>query len=129
MDIQQQCIQLAEADDNIVALWLYGSRAKGTATEHSDYDFAVAFESYINDELERRLRPETLALDWLQKLGLAEHTLSIADIDHVPLPLAYSIITTGKLLYSSNGLRVARTENKITSMWEVDYQYHRKHYG
>ncbi|WP_119393690.1 type VII toxin-antitoxin system MntA family adenylyltransferase antitoxin [Salinibius halmophilus] len=129
MDIQQQCLQLAEADDNIVALWLYGSRAKGTESEHSDYDLAVAFDSFIEDELERRLRPETLALEWQQELGLAEFTLSIADIDHVPLPLAYSIITTGKLLYSSNGLRVARTENKITSMWEVDYQYHRKHYG
>lgn len=27
MDIQQQCLQLAEADDSIVALWLYGSMA------------------------------------------------------------------------------------------------------
>ncbi|MCG5513275.1 nucleotidyltransferase domain-containing protein [Ectothiorhodospira shaposhnikovii] len=36
---------MASADREIAVLWLYGSRAKNTATETSDYDLAVAFRT------------------------------------------------------------------------------------
>jgi predicted nucleotidyltransferase len=62
--------QLAEQNPDILIVWLYGSRAKGNAHRFSDYDLAVAFKSFIkNDPLEKRLRPECLALDWQQALA------------------------------------------------------------
>ena len=35
---------LAATHSEVVTLWLYGSQAKGTASEHSDWDLAVAFD-------------------------------------------------------------------------------------
>jgi len=122
-------IQMAEKSSNIDVLWIYGSRAKLTAQENSDYDFAVAFASMPKNAWDKRLQSEMLALDWCESLDLPEKKISVADINQVPLPLAMSIITTGKVLLVKNSLRLAREENRITSMWEIDYRYHLQHYG
>jgi predicted nucleotidyltransferase len=63
-----QLIQLAKAHDNIELLWLYGSHAKGNAHAKSDIDLAVAFKVWERDVIDRRLRPELLALEWQTKL-------------------------------------------------------------
>ena len=121
----------AKQDHDIVALWLYGSRARNTARCESDYDLAVMFDRYIDDTLERRLRPEELALHWQQQL---KHDLgwlvsiSVLDIDEAGLPLAYSVICDNTLLWSCNDLRAIKKESEILSRWEIDYQYHVKHY-
>lgn len=125
----QKVIQMAEQDPNIDVLWIYGSRAKLTAQENSDYDFSVAFSTIPRNAWDKRLQSEMLALDWCETLKLPEKKISVADINQVPLPLAMSIITTGKLLLVKNSLRLAREENRITSMWEIDYRYHLQHYG
>jgi predicted nucleotidyltransferase len=110
-------------------LWLYGSQAKGTASLHSDYDFAVAFRSIPANEWERRLKPELLAQDWAERLGVADKKISIIDINHIPIPLAYTVISTGKELYVRNPLRLAREENRIGAMWEDNYLYQEKKDG
>lgn len=110
-------------------LWLYGSRAKGNAQRDSDYDLAVAFEHFPVNEWDKRLQPELLAQQWAEQLQLDEDMISLVDINHIPLPLAYGVITSGKVLHTKDKLRLAREENRITSMWEVDYLYHRSHYG
>jgi hypothetical protein len=70
-DLLQQSAKLAEHDPDIAVVWLYGSHAKGNAHAASDYDLAVAINRFIEDDLiEKRLRPECLALDWQQALGL-----------------------------------------------------------
>src|SRR5690606_30645959 len=125
----QQLIQLAQSDPRIAVLWLYGSRAKGTARADSDYDLAVAFNSIPEDDWEKRLQPELLALDWADKLAVDSDHISVADINHIPLPLAYAVITTGKVLLAKDKLRLAREENRITSMGELDHNYHKRHYG
>ena len=122
-------IQMAEQDLNIDVLWIYGSRAKLTAQDNSDYDFAVAFANMPNNAWDKRLQSEMLALGWCETLKLPEKKISVADINQVPLPLAMGIITTGKVLLVKNSLRLAREENRITSMWEIDYRYHLQHYG
>lgn len=133
MDAQDSVLQqvrvLAAANENIEVLWLYGSQAKGTAQPASDYDFAVAFAHSPKDVLNRRLQPELLAMEWADALGLVEKQLSVLDITQAPLPLALSVIECNDALYVRNPLRLAREENRITSMWELDHQYHRKHYG
>ena len=43
-------------------MWLYGSQPDGSAHAGSDVDLVVCFNVWIDDPLERRLRPELLAL-------------------------------------------------------------------
>ncbi len=120
MTTLEHCQQLAEQDPNIEVLWLYGSQAKGTATAHSDHDFAVAFKHIKKDTLEQRLMPVLLAQQWADALGVEDNKISIVDINHIPLPLAQEILQTGKVLHCKNGLRLAREENRISGMW-ADY--------
>lgn len=122
----KQIIQLAKNSTEVEVLWLYGSRARGNANISSDYDLAVAFKSYIEAPVERRLRPELMSLDWHKQLKI---TLSIVDINLASLPLAYTIILDNTLLYSKNDYRRISEEQKIMSKWEIDYLYHRKHYA
>ncbi|WP_048306136.1 nucleotidyltransferase domain-containing protein [Halomonas sp. PR-M31] len=127
--ILPRLIDLASKDDAIAVLWLYGSHAKGTATKDSDFDLAVAFRQPGGEPLERRLRPELLAQSWQDALELPEHLLSIVDINLAPITLAHVIIRTGRELQVNDPLRLAREENRITSMWELDYQYHLRHFS
>ena len=126
--ILQGLAELAAKDEEIAVLWLYGSRAKGTASEESDYDLALAFRTFEKDALERRLRPELLVQAWQDALNLPEGLLSLVDINQAPLPLAHVIIRTGQVLQATDRLRLAREENRITSMWEIDHQYHQQHF-
>src|SRR5690554_7012081 len=82
MTTLEHCQQLAEQDPNIEVLWLYGSQAKGTATAHSDHDFAVAFKHIKKDTLEQRLVPILLAQQWADALGVEDNKISIVDINH-----------------------------------------------
>ncbi|WP_299316615.1 nucleotidyltransferase domain-containing protein [uncultured Halomonas sp.] len=120
---------LAAKEHNIAVLWLYGSRAKGTESAESDYDLAVAFQDFHQDPLGRRLRPELLAQAWQDELGLSDAELSIIDINLAPLPLAHVVIRTGQVLRANDRLRLIREENRITSMWELDHQYHQRHFA
>ena len=111
-----QIVQLAENNAAIDALYLYGSHAQGTANENSDIDLAVIFSNTEADALKRRLRPELLAIDWMQTLKLPEGSLSILDMEAGPVPLAMSVLKTGKLIVNKDpghdlevsGLRCAR---------------------
>lgn len=120
---------MARREPSVAVLWLYGSHAKGTATAQSDIDLAVAFRDFEQDPLERRLRPELLAQAWQDALGLEAERLSIVDINLAPLPLAHAVIRTGRVLQASDRLRLAREENRITSMWELDHLYHQQHFA
>ena len=129
MKFNQLCdkiIALAEHDNDIELLWLYGSYAKGTAHKNSDIDLAVTFTTRQEDALERRLRPELLAMEWQRKLKLKEGDLSILDMSNAKIPLAMSVLTTGKLLLSKNISRQLQEQQRIMSIWEIDYLYHYK---
>ena len=122
-------IDLAAATPSLAALWLYGSRARGDSALHSDYDLAVAFNDWEQDALERRLRPELLALDWSKTLSVPEGKLSIVDIGIAPVPLAWSILSEGKLLLDQSPQIRMTQEARIMSMWELDYLYHQKQFA
>jgi len=119
-------ITLAKNNADVEILWLYGSRARNKANRHSDYDLAIAFKVYIKEPIERRLRPELLALEWARALGME---LSIVDINQVPLSLAYTVVQDNSLLFSKNDYRKMIEEQRIMSKWEIDHCYHRKHYA
>jgi len=117
-------IKLAEDHEDIEVLWLYGSYAKGTAHSGSDIDLAVVFKRWQDDILERRLKPELLAIQWQQALGLEEGDLSVLDMGMASIPLAMSVLSTGKLLLSKNSSRQLQEQQRIMSRWEIDYLYH-----
>lgn len=112
---------LAERDSDIVIVWLYGSRAKGEAHANSDYDFAVAFKTFLKDPVEKRLRPECLALDWQRALGLHDFQLSVVDINQAPIPLAWEIIRADTVLFCRDDERLWQEERRIHSRMELDY--------
>ncbi|UTW14433.1 nucleotidyltransferase domain-containing protein [Marinobacterium rhizophilum] len=116
-------VQLADSAPDVAALWLYGSRARGDHGADSDYDLAVVFMDRIADRLERRLRPELLALEWQSALQLPENQLSIVDLSACPIPLGWSILSDGKLLADKTPDVRMRAESRIYSMWEIDYLY------
>lgn len=123
----QHLITLAKANDNIIALWLYGSRARGNANPDSDYDLAVLFKQSPADDVERRLQPELLALDWQQATRV--FALSVIDIMQVPLPLAITVLDDNSLLYCCDDTVRLLAEARLMSKWELDYQYHQAHYA
>jgi len=122
--LKPDIISLAQVDEAIEVLWLYGSQASGSAHQHSDIDLAVCFRDWQEDIFERRLRPELLALQWQKQLGLAEGELSIVDINQAPIPLAMSVVKSACVLLSKNSARQMREQQRIMSMWENDFLYH-----
>lgn len=125
--VQQQLVALANANHQLDALWLYGSRTKGQASAQSDYDLAVLFSYYEPDPLERRLIPELLAMDWQRQLPHA--ALSVIDIQQVSLPLAYTVIQDNSLLFCRNDFTRLELERRLMSKWELDHLYHKAHYA
>jgi len=119
-------IALATEHSDIEILWLYGSYAKGTFHAGSDIDLAVVFKHWQEDIIDRRLKSELLAIAWQKKLGLKEADISILDMGIVKIPLAMSVLSTGKLLLSKNYSRQLQEQQRIMSKWEIDYLYHYK---
>lgn len=124
-----QIVQLAENNAAIDALYLYGSHAQGTANENSDIDLAVIFSNTEADALKRRLRPELLAIDWMQTLKLPEGSLSILDMEAGPVPLAMSVLKTGKLIVNKDPGHDLEVSGKIMSKWEIDHLHHYQQFG
>ncbi|WP_116472394.1 type VII toxin-antitoxin system MntA family adenylyltransferase antitoxin [Zobellella maritima] len=129
MNTLARITSLATQDPDIAALWLYGSRARGDHYADSDYDLAVVFSRWVDNPLERRLRPEELAIDWQQRLGMSEGSISIVDLSIAPIPLGWSIVSQGKLLLDQVPEARMRAEQRVYSMWELDYVHHHKHFG
>ncbi|TFH86667.1 nucleotidyltransferase domain-containing protein [Billgrantia azerbaijanica] len=125
----ERLIGLAKQREEIAALWLYGSRARGDHHSGSDYDLAVAFTDWIPDALERRLRPELLAMDWQKALGLSEGRLSVVDLAICPIPLGWSILSEGQLLLDQHPQVRMTHESRIFSRWELDYSQRARRHG
>ena len=121
-------VELAQTNPAIDALWLYGSVAKGTHTASSDIDLAVLYCDYERDPVERRLRPELLALEWMHQLSIPEGKLSVLDIQNVAIPLAMEVLSTGQLLVNKAPGHELKVSQAIMSRWEIDYLHHYKHY-
>ena len=120
--ITSAIIELAKQTPGVAVVWLYGSRAKGMHDTYSDYDLAVAFKTFIKDDpLEKRLRPECLALDWQQALSLHDGQLSIVDINQAPITLAWQIIEPNCVLYCCDDARLWQETRRIQSRMEIDF--------
>jgi len=128
-DVINKIIEFADNHPDIAAMWLYGSQATQQSHPNSDYDLAIAFISFPQAPITRHLRPAILAIDWASALKLPSKKISLIDINLVPIPFAWEIITTGYIIYRNNTLRAEWEEKRISSQMELDILWHRKHYG
>jgi predicted nucleotidyltransferase len=117
-EIISKVIQLALNNGDIEVVWLYGSRATDSYSEHSDFDIAIAFKNFQLSATDRFLRPNELALEWSSMLSLPENKVSIVDINLCPIYLSYNVISDGKVIYDSGTSRGYREESRIFSQYE-----------
>jgi len=117
--ILEQIIQLTCQNFQVDAIYLYGSRAKGTALENSDWDIAILFSDFIENILEQIERPQQLEAILQRELKLYDK-ISIIDLELVPPPLQYNIIR-GKKLFDRGVLHIRKVEQSIYSKIEKDY--------
>ncbi len=103
------------------AIYLYGSRAKQTAHENSDWDIAIIFTNYETDLQARALRPQLLEAEIESKLKLYNQ-LSVVDLETAPVYLQYSILMSAVKWFDRNVPHVRRIEQSILSKWEKDYE-------
>ncbi|MDO9267813.1 MAG: nucleotidyltransferase domain-containing protein [Methylobacter sp.] len=103
------------------AIYLYGSRAKQTAHEHSDWDIAVLFSDYETDLSTRLLRPQLLEAAIERELKLYNQ-ISVIDLETAPVYLQYSILMSAVKWFDRNVPHVKRVEQSILSKWQNDYE-------
>ena len=123
-EVNVKLLELTQQNDEVEVMWLYGSYAKNNAHCNSDVDLAVIFKTWHEYIVERRLKSELLAMHWQKVLNLNEDELSVLDMGIAPIPIAMSVLTTGRLLFSKNSARQLQEQQRIMSKWEIDYLYH-----
>lgn len=117
-NIITQLQMLAQYNQDIDVVWLYGSRATGKHKEHSDFDIAIAFKNFKLSSFDKYLRPNTLAIEWCEVTGLSSTQLSVVDINQVPVYLAFNIVEYGKVIYQGNTARAFNEQDRIYAQYE-----------
>ena len=74
-------------------------------------------------------QPELVAQLWADSLNLPLDKISVVDFNHIPLALALSIVNSNSVLLAKDSVRLAKEENRVSSMWELDQMYHRQQFG
>lgn len=117
-----EAIDQLETRHEIEVLWLYGSRATGLHDETSDIDLATALAPLRKTDLTNRIGLlDDLAYALSQALPAP---VSLIDINRAPVPLAYNVITHGRVLMCRSDLRLRAEEQRIWSLWA---EYKREH--
>lgn len=120
-EMVENITRIIQAYAPVDAIYLYGSRAKQTAHENSDWDIAVIFSDYETDLMERLLRPQTLEATLERELKLY-NKISVVDLETAPVYLQYSILMSAVKWFDRNVPHVKRVEQGILSKWEKDYE-------
>ncbi|WP_051480015.1 type VII toxin-antitoxin system MntA family adenylyltransferase antitoxin [Catenovulum agarivorans] len=115
--LEESIPQLAAENPDIEVVWLYGSRARNTHRPDSDIDLAIAYKNFKLDPLEKVSRPVITASDWQAALN-TQVKISVVDINQIPIYLAFSVISEGKVLYSNNDYRMYKEEDRIMALYE-----------
>ncbi len=105
----------------VIALYVFGSRAAGNAHELSDYDYAVL----LPEGPHRRGGPLYMQLyDILTEISprtLQNDVIDIVFLRHAPLELQSHIIRHGKILFETDAMARANFEAVVTLRY-CDYR-------
>lgn len=82
----------------IVALYLFGSFARGNANENSDIDLAIIFDKNVPSEIyfEKKMDYLILATEVLRT-----DEIDLIVLNNAPPSLAYRVFSEGKVLYEN----------------------------
>lgn len=83
------------ADEEIAALYLFGSRARGTAALTSDVDLAVVLRGDLNASARWRKR---LALSHDASVELGTDAVGLVVLEETPAVLGHRVLRDGRLL-------------------------------
>lgn len=100
------------AERGVVAVWLWGSRARGDARPDSDVDLAVLFGEEVpaSDRLDRTLALETALEPMLDDLD------SILVLNDAGLPVTHRVLTEGHLVAVLDDTARVRWEAPMRSL-------------
>jgi predicted nucleotidyltransferase len=100
------------ADDRILAVYLYGSRARGTASRDSDVDVAVVLDPAppIAPEARMDLRLQLIG-DAIHVTG--ENEVDLVILNDVPAPMASRIIREGVRIHATGPERLHAFERDV----------------
>lgn len=117
VEIEKITLQLEDffkARKNIIAVYLYGSYAKGKATKQSDIDLAILFKLQFNQQFitgqEINLSAE------IQKI-IKEIEIEVKILNSAPLFFQHKIISSGRLIFCSNGSARVKYESDLMSRY------------
>jgi len=95
----EELVRVFQGRQDVIAAYLFGSQAKGTAGSLSDMDVAYL----LDDELfEKEMESPNNALYWAIAACLKTDHVSVVCLNEAPLTMRQAIISTGKVLYSSD---------------------------
>jgi len=96
-DLKKIVDTILKETDEVIAIYLFGSVAKGTQDELSDYDLAVITENYPKKDV------DTIARIKLALLSAVKRPIEIVFMDKKDLtyssPILYEVYNNNKLLY------------------------------
>jgi predicted nucleotidyltransferase len=90
---------LAELDD-VRAIYLFGSVAKGTEKDGSDYDVLILVRKSPVDKI-KRMADIRYAVEEKIKRPLEPHMMDLDDLNYAS-PILYEVYHNNKLLYGEN---------------------------
>ncbi len=101
---------LFSKDERIIAAYLFGSRADGSAYEGSDLDLGIM----LDPESEQAFTlNEELDLEAGVEAALRSDHFDLVVINHVPLPLQFRVISPAKPIYVRDDDKRCETEAHI----------------
>jgi predicted nucleotidyltransferase len=90
--------------ENISAVYIFGSVAKGHSGKLSDVDFAILYEP--NFSYDRHTFNDELMMSYELELILRKHNLSyqvdIVNLNKVGLVFQHNVVSSGKVIYESS---------------------------
>lgn len=101
----------------VITVYLFGSRAAGTATDKSDYDIAIVTDARFSIDKNIFLKSLTTLFRYPEQLDV-----SFVDLKNSAPLLLFQIIKTGQLLYERKPKEHIELESLIMRMY-----YHDQH--
>lgn len=99
--LQDSTVQIREQLPYLKMLILFGSRATGSATDLSDWDFAVLYDEDLQESLTKDKPYGFIEVYSVipKMLGISRDRIDIVNLTHCSNVIAHFVAQDGKLLY------------------------------
>jgi len=105
---EDQIAEIFKGNEKIIAVYLFGSQARGNADKFSDYDFAVLFEEKPKDKW------NTLGDLLCRAFSIVgQDKADVVDLIDQPLWFQQEIVKSGKIIYETS------EEKRLSYEWEL----------